>query len=83
MIVSKDSRVGVKFFGETEPRLPKSSTTTTATDVSVVLPHHKLENVVNQSELIASLRQETEGLFVYMVYAVPRSSEHYTPYALT
>lgn len=50
---------------------------------SVVLPHHKIADVVNQKELIEKMRKTTNGEFVYLEYAVPRSSEHYTPYALT
>lgn len=49
----------------------------------VVLPHFKLKNVVMQTELIEQLRSGVVKGFVYLVYAVPRSSEHYTPYALT
>lgn len=49
----------------------------------VILPHFKLKNVVRQKDLIAQLRNGTIKGFVYLVYAVPRSSEHYTPYALT
>lgn len=50
---------------------------------SVVLPHHKLADVVNQKTLIEKMRKLKSGEFVYLHYAVPRSSEHYTPYALT
>lgn len=49
----------------------------------VVLPHHKLPDVVNQKTLIDNMRSMKTGEFVYLHYAVPRSSEHYTPYALT
>lgn len=50
---------------------------------TVVLPHHKLADVVNQKALIDKMRHGKTGEFVYLHYAVPRSSEHYTPYALT
>ena len=50
---------------------------------ATLLPHFKLKNVVRQTELIEKLRSGTIEGFVYLVYAVPRSSEHYTPYALT
>ncbi|KAF2878695.1 hypothetical protein ILUMI_27474 [Ignelater luminosus] len=52
-------------------------------DVDVVLPHHKLANVAMQRKLIKNFREDKEGCFIYMCYAVSRSSEHYTPYALT
>lgn len=50
---------------------------------NVILPHHKVPNVVNQPELIRKMRELKTGEFIYLAYAVPRSSEHYTPYALT
>lgn len=49
---------------------------------TVRLPHQKLPNVVNQVKLIQQMRKVTDGRFVYLKYAVPNSSEHYTPYAL-
>lgn len=48
----------------------------------IVLPHHRVPNVVNQQQLINYLREMKTGAFVYLIYAVSRSSEHYTPYAL-
>lgn len=48
-----------------------------------MLPHHKLADVVDQKALIEKMRKIKTGEFVYLHYAVPRSSEHYTPYALT
>lgn len=50
---------------------------------NIVLPHHKLKNVVRQPDLIKRMREMKTGEFVYLAYAVSRSSEHYTPYALT
>ncbi|KAK9722971.1 AAA+ lid domain [Popillia japonica] len=61
---------------KTLTRLPRETS-------EVILPHFKLKNVVRQKDLIAQLRNGTIKGFVYLVYAVPRSSEHYTPYALT
>ncbi|XP_022919976.1 dynein axonemal heavy chain 6 [Onthophagus taurus] len=49
----------------------------------IVLPHFRLKNVVLQTSLIQKLRSGEIPGFVYLIYAVPRSSEHYTPYALT
>ncbi|KAK9882562.1 hypothetical protein WA026_022190 [Henosepilachna vigintioctopunctata] len=46
------------------------------------LPHHTVSNVVDQKKLIDVMRQTTDGSFVYLTYAVPKSSELYTPYAL-
>ncbi|XP_031357040.1 dynein heavy chain 6, axonemal isoform X2 [Photinus pyralis] len=47
-----------------------------------VLPHHRLPEVVDQAELIKQFKEEKGGFFIYMIYACPRSSEYYTPYAL-
>lgn len=63
-----DSRIGPRVVEDTR---------------SVVLPHHKLKNVTHQEELIDTMKNMKDGEFVYLTYAVPRSSEHYTPYALT
>ncbi|XP_017780151.1 PREDICTED: dynein heavy chain 6, axonemal [Nicrophorus vespilloides] len=49
----------------------------------IILPHFKLSNVINQTSLINDLRTGKIPGFVYLIFAVPRSSEHYTPYALT
>ncbi|CAH0547855.1 unnamed protein product [Brassicogethes aeneus] len=48
----------------------------------VVLPHHKLKGVADQSEWIQNMRQRTDGGFVYFTFIVDSSSEHYTPYAV-
>ncbi|KAK5640059.1 hypothetical protein RI129_010870 [Pyrocoelia pectoralis] len=50
--------------------------------VDKILPHHRLPEVVDQAELIKQFKEEKGGFFIYMIYACPRSSEHYTPYAL-
>lgn len=46
------------------------------------LPHHKVKSVVDQKTLIDQMRKTTDGSFIYLTYAVPKSSELYTPYAL-
>ncbi|XP_044766447.1 dynein axonemal heavy chain 6 [Coccinella septempunctata] len=46
------------------------------------LPHHKVPSVVDQKQLIDKMRKTTDGSFIYLTYAVPKSSEMYTPYAL-
>ncbi|XP_065162410.1 dynein axonemal heavy chain 6 isoform X2 [Atheta coriaria] len=48
----------------------------------IVLPHYKVPDVVEQNQLIESLRSGKIVGFVYLIFAVTRSSEHYTPYAL-
>ncbi|GJQ70897.1 hypothetical protein Trydic_g814 [Trypoxylus dichotomus] len=61
----------------------KSSTGAIKKSTEIILPHFKLKNVVRQNDLISQLRSGAIRGFVYLVYAVNRSSEHYTPYALT
>lgn len=68
-----DESVGKKFMKISEENVR---------EMDIVLPHHKVPNVVNQKKLIEILKQDQSGRFVYLIYAVPRSSEHYTPYAL-
>ncbi|XP_023013028.2 dynein heavy chain at 16F isoform X2 [Leptinotarsa decemlineata] len=43
----------------------------------------KLTNVMNQTEWIQKMRESTDGSFVYLTYAVPKSSELFNPYALS
>ncbi|RZC39366.1 dynein heavy chain 6, axonemal, partial [Asbolus verrucosus] len=56
-------------------------------DVSIasqpVLPHSKLNNVMDQTEWIKKMRDTTDGYFIYLTYTVPKSSELYSPYALS
>ncbi|KAF5272727.1 hypothetical protein FQA39_LY07754 [Lamprigera yunnana] len=55
---------------------------TVAMEKKIILPHDRLSNVVNQSELIRQFRENKSDFFIYLIYACPRSSENYTPYAL-
>ncbi|PSN49312.1 hypothetical protein C0J52_09419, partial [Blattella germanica] len=42
-----------------------------------------LPEVVNQKEIITLIKKEKELGFLYMIYAVSRASEFYSPYCLT
>ncbi|KAJ8943600.1 hypothetical protein NQ318_006602 [Aromia moschata] len=42
----------------------------------------KLADVMNQMEWINRMRNTTDGSFVYLTYAVPKSSELFNPYTL-
>ncbi|XP_018334381.1 dynein heavy chain 6, axonemal-like, partial [Agrilus planipennis] len=78
---AKLKKGGVRFIGEeAESESNTESISTGASDI--VLPHHKVKGVVKQKDLINQMRNTVDGSFVYMVYAVPRSSEMFTPYAL-
>lgn len=47
-----------------------------------LLPHAKVDNVMDQAEWIEKMRNTEDGSFIYMTYAVPKTSEYYSPYAL-
>ncbi|KAJ8965684.1 hypothetical protein NQ314_003966 [Rhamnusium bicolor] len=47
-----------------------------------LLQSSKLTGVMDQTEWINKMRNTTDGSFVYLSYAVPKSSELFNPYTL-
>jgi hypothetical protein len=52
-------------------------------DVSKEVKRTSLPDIVDQKELITLLRNDKKIGFLYMIYAISRASEFYSPYCLT
>ncbi|KAK2585046.1 hypothetical protein KPH14_008566 [Odynerus spinipes] len=70
---------GVKAASRTIQVQPKYSL---AQDESYYNAKSQPPIIANQLELIKQLRNDPERVFYYMIYAVDRSSEYFTPYAI-
>lgn len=62
---------------------PKKQLSTTKQDSTMLLNKLKqAPEVANQLKLVETLRNDKKIGFFYMAYAVDRTSEYFTPYAL-